>query len=318
MALKTFVPSGVIPACLLPFNDDFSIDEYSYRKHLRDVTAVDGVSAITINAHASEAHACTFEEQRQVLDITMDEIGPVPVVNGIYADGSALAADLARMAAKGGASALLVFPPNSISMGGQLRPEMALSHFRTIAEATDLPLIVFQYPLSGGLGHTFETLVQLCEEIPTVAAVKDWCNDPMLHEKHIRVLQNLARPVNVLTTHSAWLMSSLVMGCNGLLSGAGSVIADLQVALWRSVQEEDLAGAKKLNDQIYPMIQAFYAPPFLDMHNRMKETAVLLGRLPKAVVRPPLCKLDDFEIGRLNAAIKEAGLSIDGFVPQAA
>ena len=248
----------------------------------------------------------------------MDEIGPVPVVNGIYADGSALAADLARMAAKGGASALLVFPPNSISMGGQLRPEMALSHFRTIAEATDLPLIVFQYPLSGGLGHTFETLVQLCEEIPTVAAVKDWCNDPMLHEKHIRVLQNLPRPVNVLTTHSAWLMSSLVMGCNGLLSGAGSVIADLQVALWRSVQEEDLAGAKKLNDQIYPMIQAFYAPPFLDMHNRMKETAVLLGRLPKAVVRPPLCKLDDFEIGRLNAAIKEAGLRIDGFIPRAA
>ena len=278
---------------------------------------MDGVSAITINAHASEAHACTFEEQRQVLDITMDEIGSVPVVNGIYADGSALAADLARMATKGGASALLVFPPNSISMGGQLRPEMALSHFRTIAEATDLPLIVFQYPLSGGLGHTFETLVQLCEEIPTVAAVKDWCNDPMLHEKHIRVLQNLARPVNVLTTHSAWLMSSLVMGCNGLLSGAGSVIADLQVALWRSVQEEDLAGAKKLNDQIYPMIQAFYAPPFLDMHNRMKETAVLLGRLPKAVVRPPLCKLDDFEIGRLNAA-RDAGLSIDGFVPQAA
>ena len=318
MALKTFVPWGVIPACLLPFNDDFSIDEYSYRKHLRDVITVDGVSAITINAHASEAHACTFEEQRQVLDITMDEIGSVPVVNGIYADGSALAADLARMATKGGASALLVFPPNSISMGGQLRPEMALSHFRTIAEATDLPLIVFQYPLSGGLGHTFETLVQLCEEIPTVAAVKDWCNDPMLHEKHIRVLQNLARPVNVLTTHSAWLMSSLVMGCNGLLSGAGSVIADLQVALWRSVQEEDLAGAKKLNDQIYPMIQAFYAPPFLDMHNRMKETAVLLGRLPKAVVRPPLCKLDDFEIGRLNAAIKEAGLSIDGFVPRAA
>ena len=318
MALKTFVASGVIPACLLPFNDDFSIDEYSYRKHLRDVIAVDGVSAITINAHASEAHACTFEEQRQVLDITMDEIGPVPVVNGIYADGSALAADLARMAAKGGASALLVFPPNSISMGGQLRPEMALSHFRTIAEATDLPLIVFQYPLSGGLGHTLDTLVQLCEEIPTVAAVKDWCNDPMLHEKHIRVLQNLARPVNVLTTHSAWLMSSLVMGCNGLLSGAGSVIADLQVALWRSVQEEDLAGAKKLNDQIYPMIQAFYAPPFLDMHNRMKETAVLLGRLPKAVVRPPLCKLDDFEIGRLNAAIRDAGLSIDGFVPQAA
>ena len=308
MTLKTFVPSGVIPACLLPFNDDFSIDEHSYRKHLRDVIAVDGVSAITINAHASEAHACTFAEQRQVLDITMDEVGAVPVVNGIYADGSALAADLARMAAKGGASALLVFPPNSISMGGQLRPEMALSHFRTIAEATDLPLIVFQYPLSGGLGHTFETLVQLCEEIPTVAAVKDWCNDPMLHEQHIRSLQSLDPPVTVLTTHSSWLMASLAMGARGVLSGAGSVIADMQVAIFNALQDHDLATARQVNARIYPVVQAFYQDPFLDMHNRMKECLVLLGRWKQAVVRPPLMKLHDREIESLRQALQEAGV----------
>ncbi|SVC99983.1 uncharacterized protein METZ01_LOCUS352837, partial [marine metagenome] len=264
VGLKPFVPAGVIPACLLPFDDDFSIDEQNYRKHLRHVVGVDGISAITVNAHASEAHACSFDEQCRVLDITRDEVAGVPIVNGIYADGSALAADLARMAEAGGASALLVFPPNSISMGGQLRPEMAVAHFKTIAEVTDLPLIIFQYPLGGGLGHTFETLLRLCEEVPTIAAIKDWCNDPMLHEKHIRVFQSLSRPVNILTTHSAWLMSSLVMGCKGLLSGAGSVIADLQVELWRAVQAKDLVRARAVNDRIYPMIQAFYAPPFLD------------------------------------------------------
>jgi len=318
VGLKPFVPAGVIPACLLPFDDDFSIDEQNYRKHLRHVIGVDGISAITVNAHASEAHACSFDEQRRVLDITKDEVLGVPIVNGIYADGSALAADLARMAEAGGASALLVFPPNSISMGGQLRPEMAVAHFKTIAEATDLPLIIFQYPLGGGLGHTFETLLRLCEEVPAIAAIKDWCNDPMLHEKHIRVFQSLSRPVNILTTHSAWLMSSLVMGCKGLLSGAGSVIADLQVELWQAVQAKDLVRARAVNDRIYPMIQAFYAPPFLDMHNRMKETAVILGRIPKAVVRPPLCKLEDTEIARLEAAIKEADIKIDGSVPRAA
>ena len=318
VGLKPFVPAGVIPACLLPFDDNFSIDEQNYRKHLRHVIGVDGISAITVNAHASEAHACSFDEQRRVLDITKDEVAGVPIVNGIYADGSALAADLARMAEAGGASALLVFPPNSISMGGQLRPEMAVAHFKTIAEATDLPLIIFQYPLGGGLGHTFETLLRLCEEVPTITAIKDWCNDPMLHEKHIRVFQSLSRPVNILTTHSAWLMSSLVMGCKGLLSGAGSVIADLQVELWRAVQAKDLVRARAVNDRIYPMIQAFYAPPFLDMHNRMKETAVILGRIPKAVVRPPLCKLEDTEIARLEAAVKEADIKVDGSVSRAA
>ena len=318
VGLKPFVPAGVIPACLLPFDDNFSIDEQNYRKHLRHVIGVDGISAITVNAHASEAHACSFDEQCRVLDITKDEVAGVPIVNGIYADGSALAADLARMAEAGGASALLVFPPNSISMGGQLRPEMAVAHFKTIAEATDLPLIIFQYPLGGGLGHTFETLLRLCEEVPTIAAIKDWCNDPMLHEKHIRVFQSLTRPVNILTTHSAWLMSSLVMGCKGLLSGAGSVIADLQVELWRAVQAKDLVRARAVNDRIYPMIQAFYAPPFLDMHNRMKETAVILGRIPKAVVRPPLCKLEDTEIARLEVAIKEADIKVDGSISRAA
>ena len=303
-----FVPSGVIPACLLPFNDDFSIDEKSYRKHLRDVAAVEGLSAVTVNAHASEAHACSFEEQQRVLEVSLSELPSMPVVNGIYADGSAYAAKLASMADAEGASALLVFPPNSIAMGGQLRPEMALSHFKMIADSTDLPLIVFQYPMGGGLGHTLETLVRMAEEIPSVVAIKDWCNDGMLHERHIRVLQNLSRPISVLTTHSAWLMSSLMMGCNGLLSGAGSVIAALQMDLWRAVQSGDLVLAQGINDRIYPMVQAFYAPPFLDMHNRMKEVAVLLERLPRAVVRPPLCKLGHREIEVLERAIKEADI----------
>tara|TARA_B100000745_G_scaffold272774_1_gene200836 strand:- start:25 stop:366 length:342 start_codon:yes stop_codon:yes gene_type:complete len=113
-------------------------------------------------------------------------------------------------------------------------------------------------------------------------------------------------------------MSSLVMGCDGLLSGAGSVIADLQVELWLAVQSKDLSRAQKINERIYPMIQAFYAPPFLDMHNRMKEVAVLLGRLPKAVVRPPLCKLPDSEIQILRAALKESGIGPVGAEKRAA
>ena len=227
---KDYVPQGVIPACLLPFTEDLEIDEGSYRRHLRDVADVAGLSAITVNAHATEVASCSFEEQERVLAVTMDEIGDrLPIVNGIYADGSLEAARLACMAAKGGASALLVFPPHPLIMGGQLRPEMALAHFKTIADATDLPIIVFEYPMTSGLGYPFDTLLKLFEEVPTIRAIKDWCADPMLHEKHTRTFQTLPRPINVLTTHSAWLMSSLVMGANGLLSGAGSVIADLQV-----------------------------------------------------------------------------------------
>ena len=185
------------------------------------------------------------------------------------------------MAEAEGAAALLVFPPQSMSMGGQLRPEMAIAHFSTIAAATDLPLICFNYTLAGGLGYPHETLLKLADAVPTIRAIKDWCGDPALHERNIRALQSLPRPVTVLSTHSAWLLSSLVHGCNGLLSGAGSVIADLQVATVRGGARATISPrARAINDRIYPLVEAFYAPPFLDMHNRMKEMLALLGRMP--------------------------------------
>jgi 4-hydroxy-tetrahydrodipicolinate synthase len=201
---------------------------------------------------------------------------------------------------------LLVFPPAPFTL--QQSPEMALAHFKRIADASDLPIIVFQYPLATGQGYPRDTLLKMCEQVPTIRAIKDWAGNVPQHEMHIRTLQSLPRPVNVLSTHSAWLFSSLVLGCNGLLSGSGSVIADLQAQLFRAVQKNDLASAKALNDRIYPTARVFYADPFVDMHNRMKEALVLLGRLPRAVVRPPLVKLGRAEIERIRQALFEAGL----------
>src|SRR5581483_7205598 len=113
MAQRTaYIPHGVIPAVLLPFDNDLAIDEASFRKHLRDIASVEGLSAVTINAHSTEVASCTFDEQRRVLEIAQDEIGgKLPLINGIWADGSLEAARLATMAAQGGASALLVYPP---------------------------------------------------------------------------------------------------------------------------------------------------------------------------------------------------------------
>jgi 4-hydroxy-tetrahydrodipicolinate synthase len=155
-------------------------------------------------------------------------------------------------------------------------------------------------------------------EIPSFRAIKDWCNDAMRHEQHIRVLQGLDRPVNVLSTHSSWLMASLSLGCAGLLSGSGSVIADLQVALFDAVQAGDLTEAQAINERIAPTAQCFYADPFCDMHNRMKEALVMLGRLPSARVRPPLAKLSTAEIAAVAKAIEAAGLTRDGAVAEAA
>ena len=302
--IKHFKLEGVIPATLLSFNDDMTINEKESRSHIKSCGLTDGITAITVNGHSSEIHACNFEEQKRILEFSLEEVGDiVPIINGVYSDGSLEAAKIAKMAQNLGASALLCFPPQSMSMGGSLRPEMAVEHFKRISDVTDLPLICFNYPLIGGLSYPLETLLKLFEEVPTIKAIKDWCNDPMRHEKHIREFQNLSNPVNVLTTHSSWLMASLVMGAKGLLSGAGSVIAPLQVKLFNAIKKNNLEKAKEINDKIFPLVQLFYKPPFLDMHNRMKETLVILKAMEKAIVRPPLMKLPKNEIEELRKVI---------------
>jgi len=304
---KSFHPHGVIPAVLLPFFDDFSIDELSFRSHLRDVTRVTGVTAITVNAHSTEAASCTFEEQKRVLEIAKDEIGSTtPIVNGIYTDSSFEAQRLAKMAHDGGASALLVFPSGIYTFGQ--KPEMAIEHFKRIADVTDLPLIAFQYNPTGGQGYPLSTLIRMVESVPSIVAIKDWCGNPQLADRQIRALQTRQPPVNVLSTHSAWLFSSLVLGCNGLLSGSGSVIADLQVQLFNAVRDKDLSLAQQIHNRIYHTAEVFYTDPFVDMHNRMKEALVLLGKLPRSVVRPPLTKIQPDEIERIRQALIAAGL----------
>ena len=302
-----YIPHGVIPAVILPFQEDFSIDEISFRSHLRDVVSVSSVSAITINAHSTEVASCTFEEQQRILAIARDEVGTkMPIINGIYAEGSLEAERLAAAAAQGGASALLVFPPGPFTMGH--RPEMVIDHFKRIANASELPLIAFQYASTSPQSYSLETLIELLDKVPQVRAIKDWISNPHTHNKHIELLQSREQPVNVLSTHSAWLLSSLVLGCNGLLSGSGSVIADLQSQLFQAVQKNDLSLAKKLHKRIAFTADVFYANPWVDMHNRMKEALVIMGKIPRAVVRPPLMKISESEILKIKIAFKNAGL----------
>src|SRR5215471_16730765 len=312
----TFVAAGVIPAVLLPFVDDLTIDEKSFRAHLRDVASADGLSAITVNAHSTEVASCTFEEQRRVMEIAADEVGDrLPIVHGVWADGSQEAARIARAATTDGAAALLVFPPGPFTLGQNA--EMAIAHFRRIADASELPIIAFQYPLATGQGYPPDTLLRLLDAIPSIRAIKDWTNNVQLHEWQVRTLQSLPRPVSVLSTHSSWLFASLVLGCKGLLSGSGSVIADLQAQLFHAVAANNLVTAKATNDRIYPLARAFYADPFVDMHNRMKEALILLGRIPRAVVRPPLVKLGAAEIERVRVVLVEARL-LEGRASRAA
>lgn len=299
---------GCIPANLLPFTADLEIDEPAYRKHLRWLADTKGVTGIVANGHASEVSSLTREERKRSLAIALDEVaGTVPLIAGIYADGTFEAVDLARDARAAGAAGLLIFPPTLFMWGAQVKPEMVLRHYQILADRVDLPLVVFEYPPASGIGYSPDTLAELCK-IPTVVAVKDWSSDIVAYEKNLRALRASGRPVAMLSSFTMSLMASFLLGADGCISGMGSVAADLQAELFAAVEAGDIARAHQVNERLAPLVAVFYAPPFVDMHNRMKEALALLGRIPAAHVRPPLTPISDDERHRIRLALRASGL----------
>jgi 4-hydroxy-tetrahydrodipicolinate synthase len=282
--------SGILPANILPFTPDYAIHEADYRRHLRWLANVQGVTGIVCNGHAAEAVGARL-----------------PVIAGVYAESTREAVALARDAEAEGASGLLIFPPTLFMWGGREHPEMVHRHIATIADAVPVPLVIFQYPPASGLGYTTEILVRLLE-IPTVVAVKEWSNDIVAFERNLRAIRATGRPVAVLSSFTMSLLASFLLGADGAISGMGSVTADFQAEMFAQVQQGDLEAARKIHDRLDPLVRAFYAPPFLDMHNRMKEALAMLGRIERAVVRPPLCPIGDAERAAIRAALTAAGL----------
>lgn len=299
--------SGMIPANLLPFKPDFSIHELDYRRHLAWLASVPGVTGIVCNGHAAEVSSLTRDERRRALAIAVDEVGSrLPLISGIYTDNTLEAVELAKDVKEEGGSGILVFPPSLFMWGAQLRPEMVYRHFAMIADAVDIPIVIFQYPPDSGIGYSTDTLVRLTE-IPNVVAYKDW-SDIVSFERNLRSVRATGRPVAVLSTLTMSLFATFVLGADGAISGMGSVAADLQAELFINVQKGDLAAARKVNDCLAPLIRVFYAQPLLDMHNRMKEALAILGRISEAVVRPPLQPIQEPEREKIRVAIKQAGL----------
>jgi 4-hydroxy-tetrahydrodipicolinate synthase len=299
---------GCIPANLLPFTADLEIDEPAYRKHLRWLADTKGVTGIVANGHASEVSSLTREERKRSLAIAADEVaGVVPLIAGIYSDGTLEAVDLARDARAAGAAGLLIFPPTLFMWGAQVKPDMVLRHYQILADRVDLPLVVFEYPPASGIGYSPDTLAELCK-IPAVVAVKDWSSDIVAYEKNLRALRASGRPVAMLSSFTMSLMASFLLGADGCISGMGSVAADLQAELFAAVETGDIARAHQVNERLAPLVAVFYAPPFVDMHNRMKEALALLGRIPAAHVRPPLTPISDDERQRIRLALRAARL----------
>ena len=298
--------TGVIPANILPFDDDLQIDEAAYRDHLSSLVEVDGVDGVTCNGHAAEVSSLDHAERQRALRIAVETVaGRVPVISGLFAGDEADALDQARIAADTGADALLVFPPEFFRYSDD--PDLPRQYFAMLAKEVPIPLVAFMYPAFTGMTYLPEQLEAICA-VDSVVAVKDWSLDIAGYERNLEIAHSAPHAVSLLSSFSTHLLPSLAVGADGILSGHGSVIAPLQVELFRAVREGDLETSRRVYARIQHLTRVIYRDPMPNMYSRMKEQLVMLGASMTAKVRAPLRGVSDDERSSLRLALEAADL----------
>jgi len=298
--------SGAIPATLMPMNADLSLDIAGYRHHLGHLATRQGVGGVVVNGHAAEVTSLNPRERRHSVQVAVETVDhKVPVIVGIFAQSGPEGAQLAREAEADGADGLLVFPLPALALGGS--QAMGYAYVAAVAEAVDLPLVLFSYPTFTGMAYQLDTLAELCS-IESVCAVKEWSLDIARHERTLGLVRSANHPISLLTSFSTHLLPALAVGADGILSGHGSVVAELHAELLNLVDKGDLHAAAALYQRLQALVEVTYAVPMANMYARMKESLVVLGHPIISAVRPPLSPVQEPERKVLRVALAEAGL----------
>ena len=293
--------NSVVPAVLTPFNKQMEVDYDEFGRHIQDVCSVDGITAIMVNGGSMEDTTLTRNERTVLIEKAIDASGgKTPIIAAVRE--SEIESDLgvlARDAEEANAEAILIMPPNDkvyTTVNG------ALERFGKVFDGCDLPVAFYQVKPDGG-GYPVETMIALAEQ-ERVFAVKEGSGSPETSEIDMRAMRAADSEIAIWSTHSRWLLSDLAMGADGILSGMGSISADLHVALCRAVWASDLKQARKVSDVLYRLTQVFYRPG-QNGHTRMKYALKRLNRMGSDLVRPPLKQLDDQEKNRVERILDD-------------
>jgi 4-hydroxy-tetrahydrodipicolinate synthase len=229
------------------------------------------------------------------------------VVAGVGGPSTADGAANARIARDAGADALLVFPVPAF-LSTPLRSDVVAEYHRAIADAADLPLILFQLqPMLGGAYYSTEVLDALLA-IPQVTAIKEASFDPLRWLALKAYLDAAPRHITLLTGNDNFIGESFLLGAEGALLGFATLLTAEHVALQAAAKAGDVAGARSLGARIQRLADVIFASPVADYRARTKEALTMLGWIPCAVTRPPLLPVDDADRTRIRAALVEAGL----------
>lgn len=289
-------PYGIIPAMVTPLTEADNINESALRK-LTNFLIENGVHGVFAIGSQGEFWAFTAEEKQQVWEIVAEETNRrVPVYAGTAAVTTREAIDLTQRAEAIGVDAVSVLTPFFINPN----EEELYQHYRAIAEATKLPILLYSNPARTGVKMP-AGLVSRLAEIENIVGMKDSSGDLTLAQDYLRVTQD---DFSLVMGRDTLIFSGLLHGAKGAIAATANVVPALVVKIYDLLQDGDLAGALAAQEDLAPLRGAFTWGTFPVV---IKEALDLIG-LEGGPSRAPVGPMSQPQRERLQSLLKELQL----------
>ncbi len=256
-----------------------------------------GHDGVVVSGTTGESPTTTVAEDGEILRVVMDAVGQrAKVVAGVGTNATAHSVELARQAEKLGADGLLLVTPyySKPSQPG------VLHHFTEVAQATDVPVMLYDVPGRTGTAISLETYAA-AKELDSVVAVKDAVGD---FARGLRII-DLGYSIYSGDDHAN--LGWLAHGACGFVSVVGHAGGQMLAAMAGAFFHGDHVGALALYHRLLPAMDAIMAVPNYGATSA-KAALELLGVIDNRRVRAPLVPLTDQEVADLRAGLAESGL----------
>jgi 4-hydroxy-tetrahydrodipicolinate synthase len=292
--MKKFKWEGVMPAITTQFDVKGNLDLNTFKINLsHQVNA--GVKGIILGGTLGEASTLTNQEKQQLLAVTLVEVnGKIPVIMNIAEQATMEAIRLAQKAESEGADGLMLLPP----MRYKATDEETVTYFSTIANATNLPIMIYNNPIDYKIEVTLEMFAAL-ESNKNITAVKESTRD----------ITNITRMINrfgdrfqILCGVDTIAMEALLMGANGWVAGLVDAFPEETVAIYSYCKQGELEKARSIFSWFLPLLELDISPQLVQ-NIKLCELATGMGT---GHVRPPRLPLKGAELERVRSIIKTA------------
>jgi dihydrodipicolinate synthase/N-acetylneuraminate lyase len=283
---------GILPAVTTPFDERGAVAVPALQRTVGRLLEA-GVHGIVGTGTMGEAGSLSAAERRAVIEAIVSAAGGrVPVVAGVSAATPAVAAGFAADAAAAGADALMCLPP--VGYRGDERE--IEHHFRTVAEATGLPLMLYNNPEASGTDLLPPQIVRLADAVESLAAVKECSGDA---RRIPAILVAAEGRLEVLVGGDDWALEGFCAGATGWVSGVADVAPEASRALYDHCRAGDLPAAREVYRRLLPLARFDMTPKLVQY---FKAALDALGE-PGGPCRPTRLPLTDAERADLDAAL---------------